>query len=131
VLWTQALRLRQDLAALREQAPGLAAVLEKSRAVLDTSAVGVIGALDVAGDIDQGQAGHVLATLWSISDPAAPAMADITYAHPRHPDPDHPHDTDRPQAARAAYALHHAIARLRKTYPRYPLLWAPCVHLGP
>ena len=36
---------------------------------------------------------HVLATLWSISDAAAPDMADTTYAHLLHPDPDHPRPT--------------------------------------
>ena len=36
MLWTQALHLRQDLAALQERAPDLAAVLEASRAVLNS-----------------------------------------------------------------------------------------------
>ena len=44
---------------------------------------------------------HVLASLWSISDLAAPAMAEITYAHLLHPDPHNLYPTDRPQAARA------------------------------
>jgi hypothetical protein len=88
-------------------------------------------ALHLAGALQLVGYRHVLATLWSISDPAALAMADIVCAHLRHPDPDHPHDTDRPQAARAAYALHRAIAGLRKKYPGYPLLWAPYIHLGP
>lgn len=74
---------------------------------------------------------HVLATLWSISDAAAPDMADTTYAHLLHPDPDHPRPTDRPQADRAPYALHHAVARLRKDNVDEPLLWAPYIHLGP
>ena len=74
---------------------------------------------------------HVLATLWSISDTAAPAIAGIIYAHLRHPDPDHPDPTDRPEAARAAHALHHAVTRLRQTCPGEPLLWAPYIHLGP
>ena len=74
---------------------------------------------------------HVLATLWSISDTTAPNMADITYTHLLHPDPDHPNVTDRPQAARAPYALHHAVTRLRRVYPGEPLLWAPYIHLGP
>ena len=74
---------------------------------------------------------HVLATFWSISDDAAPAMADITYAHLLHPDPDHPTPTDEPQAARAPYALHHAITRLRQALPSEPLTWAPYIHFGP
>jgi len=36
---------------------------------------------------------------------AAPAMADITYAHLTHPDPTHPDPSDRPQAARALQVL--------------------------
>ncbi|MGW3668927.1 CHAT domain-containing protein [Streptomyces sp. NPDC005141] len=73
---------------------------------------------------------QVLATLWSISDAAAPAMADIVYAHLSHPDPDEPGCTDRPEAARAPYALHHAVTRLRQICPGEPLLWAPYIHLG-
>jgi len=74
---------------------------------------------------------HVMATLWSVSDAAAPAMADVTYAHLLHPDPGHPRPTDGPQAARAPYALHHAVTCLRQAYPDEPLLWAPYIHLGP
>jgi CHAT domain-containing protein len=72
---------------------------------------------------------HVLATLWSISDAAAPVMAETIYTHlltPPHPD--HP---GRPEAGRAPYALHHAVARLRQACPGEPLLWAPYIHLGP
>jgi CHAT domain-containing protein len=74
---------------------------------------------------------HVLATLWSISDAAARKMARTTYAHLLHPDPDHPGPAGRPQAARAPYALHHAVTRLRQANPGEPLLWAPYIHLGP
>jgi CHAT domain-containing protein len=88
-------------------------------------------ALHLAGALQLVGYRHVLATLWSISDAAAPAMADITYAHLLHPDPDHPNPTDRPQAARAPYALHHAVTRLRQAHPGEPLLWAPYIHLGP
>jgi len=73
----------------------------------------------------------VLATLWSIADVAAPGLARDTYAHLLHPDPEHPHPADQPRAARAPYALHHAVARLRQRYPGEPLLWAPYIHLGP
>ena len=73
----------------------------------------------------------MLASLWSISDAAAPHMAGIVYAHLLHPDPDHPGPADRPQAARAPHALHHAVTRLRQAYPGEPLLWAPYIHLGP
>ena len=56
MLWTQVLHLRQDLTALQERAPYLAAVLEASRAVLNTSPTSPIRDLDTAGSIDQGQA---------------------------------------------------------------------------
>ncbi len=88
-------------------------------------------ALHLAGALQLVGYRHVLATLWSISDTTAPNMADITYTHLLHPDPDHPNVTDRPQAARAPYALHHAVTRLRQVYPGEPLLWAPYIHLGP
>jgi tetratricopeptide (TPR) repeat protein len=74
---------------------------------------------------------HVLATLWSISDAAAPAMAATIYTHLAHADPKNPHPTDKPDSARAPYALHHAVARLRQLHPSEPLLWAPYIHLGP
>jgi hypothetical protein len=83
-------------------------------------------ALHLAGALQLVGYRHVLATLWNISDDDAPAMAQITYAHLLHPDP-----AGRPQAAQAAYALHHAVARLREAYPGEPLLWAPYIHLGP
>jgi hypothetical protein len=74
---------------------------------------------------------HVLATLWSISDAAAPDMAEVIYAHLTHPDPEHPDPGDRPDTARAAHALHHAVTQLRQSCPGEPLVWAPYIHLGP
>jgi tetratricopeptide (TPR) repeat protein len=74
---------------------------------------------------------HILATLWSISDAAAPAMANTTYAHLAHPEPDHPNPFDRAEATRAAHALHHAVTQLRQLCPSQPLLWGPYIHLGP
>ena len=88
-------------------------------------------ALHLAGALQLAGYRHVLATLWSISDIAAPNMADITYAHLVHPDPDHPDDSDQPLADRAPYALHHAVTRLRQAHVGDPLRWAPYVHLGP
>jgi CHAT domain len=88
-------------------------------------------ALHLAGALQLVGYRHVLATLWSISDAAAPVMVDITYAHLLHDDPDHPNPTDWPQAARAPYALHHAVTRLRQAHPGEPMLWAPYIHLGP
>ena len=74
---------------------------------------------------------HVLATLWSISDAAAPHIAEAIYAHLLHSDSGHPSPASQPEAARAAYALHHAVTRLRQALPGEPLLWAPYIHLGP
>jgi CHAT domain-containing protein len=88
-------------------------------------------ALHLAGALQLVGYRHVLATLWNISDAAAPAMADVTYARLLHPDPDHPEPADRPHAARAPYALHHAVSRLRHAHPDEPLLWASYIHLGP
>jgi tetratricopeptide (TPR) repeat protein len=74
---------------------------------------------------------HVLATMWSILDADAPKIADTIYAHLVHPDPDHPGPADEPAAARAPYALHHAVIRLRQKRPNHPLRWASYIHLGP
>jgi hypothetical protein len=88
-------------------------------------------ALHLAGALQLVGYRHVLATLWSISDLAAPAMARNTYANLRHPDPYHPQVADQPDASRAPYALHNAVARLRQSHVAQPLLWAPYIHLGP
>jgi len=88
-------------------------------------------ALHLAGALQLIGYRHVLATLWSIADAAAPAMADITYAHLLHPDPGQPRPADRAEAARAPFALYHAVTRLRQAAPGEPLLWAPYIHLGP
>jgi tetratricopeptide (TPR) repeat protein len=88
-------------------------------------------ALHLAGALQLVGYRHVLATLWNISDRAAPAMADTIYAHLLRADPDRPDPADRMQAAQAPHALHHAITRLRQTRPGDPLLWAPYIHLGP
>jgi hypothetical protein len=88
-------------------------------------------ALHLAGALQLAGYRHVLATLWNISDSAAPAMAGTTCAHLLHPDPDHPGPADRPEAARAPFALHHAVTRLRQDRPGEPLIWVPYIHLGP
>jgi hypothetical protein len=118
-----------DLAALNLRETDLAYLSASQTATGDIrlldEALHLAGALQLAGYR------HVLATMWSIFDAAAPAMADVIYAHLLHPDPGHPNPTDRPQAARAPYALHDAVTRLRQAYPGEPLLWAPYIHLGP
>jgi hypothetical protein len=58
-------------------------------------------------------------------------MAEAIYACLCHPDPEHPGPADKPDAARAPHALHHAVTRLRQAVPGEPLLWAPYIHLGP
>ena len=88
-------------------------------------------ALHLAGAMRMIGFRHVLAAMWSISDPVAPAIADMIYAHLLHTDPDHPSPVDRPEAARTSYALHHAVTHLRQAFPDQPLLWAPYIHLGP
>lgn len=88
-------------------------------------------ALHLAGALQLVGYRHVLATLWNVSDAAAPAMADITYAHLVHRDPGQPCPADRPLADRAPYALHHAVSQLRQACPDEPVLWAPYIHLGP
>jgi tetratricopeptide (TPR) repeat protein len=67
---------------------------------------------------------HVLATLWSISDDHAPAMAETIYTYLSRPG-------GRPDSAFAAHALHYAVTRLRQALPDEPLIWAPFIHLGP
>jgi hypothetical protein len=88
-------------------------------------------ALHLAGAMHMIGFRHVLAAMWSIFDPVAPAIADMIYAYLSHADPDHPSPADRPEAARTPYALHHAVKHLRQAYPDQPLLWAPYIHLGP
>ena len=93
-------------------------------------------ALHLAGALQLVGYCHVLATLWSISDDAASAMAEIVYAHLVHSGAPAsgapgPADPGAPEAARAPYALHHAVTWLRQTRLDEPLLWAPYIHFGP
>jgi CHAT domain-containing protein len=66
---------------------------------------------------------HVVATLWSISDQAAPQVAAAFYRRLDGP--------DGPTSADAAKALHHAVGELRAQHPTDPTLWVPFVHDGP
>ncbi|MGH3935076.1 MAG: CHAT domain-containing protein [Pseudonocardiaceae bacterium] len=66
---------------------------------------------------------HVIATLWSIYDSTAPAIADNVYATLT--------TTGTPDANQAAHALHHAVTALRAEHPTEPLAWAPYLHTGP
>ena len=65
---------------------------------------------------------HVVATMWTIADTAAPRVAGLFYGGITHSGPD---------PGPSAQALHHAMRSLRQDYPRNPLLWAPYIHLGP
>lgn len=68
---------------------------------------------------------HVIGTLWFIPDLDAGDLAGCFYealADPR---------TGRPDAGRAAKALHLAVQTLRARVPDAPWLWAPYFHLGP
>jgi len=65
---------------------------------------------------------HVIATLWSIYDSPAPAIADTFYASLA---------TGTPDANHAGHALHRAVAVLRAQHPTDPLIWAPYLHTGP
>ncbi|MEO3855381.1 CHAT domain-containing protein [Acrocarpospora sp. B8E8] len=66
---------------------------------------------------------HVVATLWTISDECAPALADAFYTNLA--DGAAALDTGR-----AAYALHHAVQDLRRRLPLSPSLWAAYLHAG-
>ena len=66
---------------------------------------------------------HVIASLWSISDTDAPAMAEIIYGHLG--------AATHPVSDSAAHALHDAVRLLRQKTPGDPLVWAPYIHLGP
>jgi tetratricopeptide (TPR) repeat protein len=118
-----------DLAALNLHDTELAYLAACQTATGDTQLLDE--ALHLAGALQLAGYRHVLATLWSISDTDAPAMADVIYAHLLHTDPGHPNPTDLPQADRTPYALNHAVSRLRRAHPGEPLLWAPYIHYGP
>ncbi|MBB4985865.1 MULTISPECIES: CHAT domain-containing protein [Streptomyces] len=66
---------------------------------------------------------HVVATLWSINDGAAPEVAAAFYRHLSGP--------DGPASTGAARALHRAVAELRAKDPTDPTVWVPFVHDGP
>jgi CHAT domain-containing protein len=67
--------------------------------------------------------GGVIATMWSIMDRDAPCVADDVYAHLfKDQTPDH---------TQAAYALHHAIQKLRRTTEgKSYFSWVPYIHMG-
>ncbi|MFP8885688.1 CHAT domain-containing protein [Streptomyces mangrovi] len=66
---------------------------------------------------------HVVATLWTVSDEAAPRVAAAFYRYSGLSA-----GTDSAEAARA---LHHAVAELRDADPTDPTVWVPFMHDGP
>jgi CHAT domain/Tetratricopeptide repeat len=88
-------------------------------------------ALHLAGALQLVGYRHVLASMWSVFDMAAPTLADVFYAHLLAADPDRPGPAGQPDAARAPYALHRAVARLRRDHPAQPRFWVPYLHFGP
>ena len=66
---------------------------------------------------------HVIGSQWAVADRIAAQVADDVYAQlGAGGDPD---------ADRAAYALDHALARVRAQNPERPELWAALIHTGP
>jgi CHAT domain-containing protein/tetratricopeptide (TPR) repeat protein len=78
----------------------------------------------IAATMSHGGWRHVIGTLWSVNDRAALRICREFY--PRLAGEDGQWD-----AGRAAFALHEAVQRLRRAYPRHPSMWAPFVHTGP
>jgi len=67
---------------------------------------------------------HVIGTLWPIDDDAAVQIAPDFYQYLT------ADDTGSPRPDVAAFALHHATARLRRQHPDAPELWAAHTHTG-
>jgi CHAT domain-containing protein len=66
----------------------------------------------------------VVATMWSIKDRAAPAIADVVYSDllkNKHRDRAHAH---------SAYALQHAVQKFRRKNDGQFMCWVPFIHIG-
>jgi CHAT domain-containing protein len=88
-----------------------------TRPQLADESLHITGAFQIAGDR------HVIGTLWSVHDPAAPRLVDSFY---REITCD---GTVPPDPERSAVALHDAVRELRKRYGNTPTVWA--AHVGP
>lgn len=66
---------------------------------------------------------HVIATLWSIYDGTSPTIVGDVYGRLC--------ASGRPDAGRAADALHLALRRARARYPQRVDVWSPYIHIGP
>jgi tetratricopeptide (TPR) repeat protein len=66
---------------------------------------------------------HVVATMWTITDAAAPEVAEAVYAVIT--------QSGVPNPRLTVQGLHRGVRALRDGAPNNPLLWAPYIHLGP
>jgi CHAT domain-containing protein len=80
-------------------------------------------AVSVAAAMQYGRWRHVIATLWSVSDNAALAFAEIAYQRLIHDGVLNTTDT--------AVAVHYAVRALRHRYAAQPSLWVSFIHIGP
>jgi CHAT domain-containing protein len=67
---------------------------------------------------------QVIGTLWEVADLVAVRLTKLVYEQLTED------GTVVPALDRAAYALHHAVRQLRKSYPGEPQYWAGFVHVG-
>ena len=67
---------------------------------------------------------HVIGTMWSVDDRVAADTATAFYDYLTE------HGATPPQTDLAAYALHHAVRRMRDRHPEAPTLWAAHTHTG-
>ncbi|MFB7506954.1 CHAT domain-containing protein [Streptomyces broussonetiae] len=85
---------------------------------LADEAVHITGAFQLAGFR------QVIGTLWAVDDQVEADLA-IDFYHRLTNG-----GTTAPETARAPYALHRAVRKLRAQYPKSPMLWAAQVHVG-
>ncbi|MEU6866187.1 CHAT domain-containing protein [Streptomyces sp. NPDC046876] len=81
-------------------------------------------AIHLAGALLLGNFRQVVSTLWTVGDDTARRVADLLYGALA----DGAGSLD---PSRAPYALHEAVARIRREDPYRPLAWASYVHFGP
>ncbi|MGW2571657.1 CHAT domain-containing protein [Streptomyces sp. NPDC001537] len=80
-------------------------------------------AMTLAAAMHYGGSRHVVGTLWSVYDPVAADVSAEVYRHVLR--------SGRLAAQDTARALHEAVGKVRREYPRDPSTWIPFVHLGP
>ena len=112
----------RDISGLRlDGALAYLSACETGRTVpeLTDEAVHITGAFHLAGYQ------HVIGTLWPVRDSYARAVAVEVYRRLTRG------RTTPPDAALAAYSLHHAVRALRDKQPHAPSAWAGYTHTGP